>query len=128
VEVLKNRIVIVLGILNVIFLLIAVNSCSQSRKYIDVKHKEEIKRYDAEQELNKVSNDKLEIEDKMRKVEEALSQAGAAVESSQKMLLQEQLVNKSLKAEIEKLRRLNDALEQDLKNTLVSGKSEKPKK
>jgi septal ring factor EnvC (AmiA/AmiB activator) len=128
VDVLKNRIVIVLGILNVIFLLIAVNSCSQSKKCLDVKHREEIMRYDAQQELNKVSNDKLAIEDKMRKVEGDLTQANASVETAQKALLQEQLINKSLKAEIEKVSRLKDALEQDLKNALVAGKSAQPKK
>jgi hypothetical protein len=128
VDVLKNRIVIVLGILNVIFMLIAVNSCSQSKKCIDAKHKEEIMRYDAQQELNKISRDKLSIEEKMRLAETSLSQATAAAETAQKALLQEQLVNKSLKVEIEKVSRLKDALEQDLKNALVSGKSEKPRK
>ena len=127
-EVLKNRIVIVLGILNVIFMLIAVNSCSQSKKCIDVKRKEEIKRYDAERELNKVSSDKSAIEDKIQKVETALSQASADAESAQKALLQEQLITKSLKAELEKVSRLKDALEQDLKNALVAGKSAQPKK
>jgi hypothetical protein len=128
VDVFKNRIVIVLGILNVIFLLIAVNSCTQGKKYLDVKRREEIKRYDAEQELNKIAGDKQAIESKMQKAEAALAQASADAETAQKALLQEQLINKSLKAEIEKVSKLKDALEQDLKNALVSGKSEKPKK
>jgi hypothetical protein len=128
VDVLKNRIVIVLGILNVIFLLIAVNSCSQSRKCIDVKRREEIKRYDAERELNKVSNDKLAVEEKLQQAETSLSQVSVTAETAQKSLLQEQMINKSLKSEIEKISRLKDALEQDLKNALVSGKAEKPKK
>ena len=127
-EALKNKVVIVLGILNVIFLLIAVDSCTKSKQCIAVKHKEEIMRFDAQQELSKVSSDKLAIEDKMLKAEAALSQANAATETTQKALLQEQLINKSLKAEIEKLSKLKDALELDLKNALVSGKSEKPKK
>jgi uncharacterized membrane protein YhiD involved in acid resistance len=128
VDALKNRIVIVLGVLNVVFLLIAVNSCSQCKKCIDVKRKEEIMRYDAERELNRVSNDKAAFEEKMLKAEAALTQASGAAESAQKAFAQEQLVNKSLKAEIAKLSRLKDALEQDLKNALGSGKSEKSKK
>ena len=127
-DALKNRIVIVLGVLNVIFLLIAVNSCSQSKKCIDVKRKEEIMRYDAERELNRVSSDKAAFEEKMLKAEAALAQASGAAESAQNALTQEQLVNKSLKAEIAKLSRLKDALEQDLKNALGSGKSEKSRK
>ena len=127
-DVLKNRIVIILGILNVIFLLVAVDSCTKSKKCIDVKRKEEIMRYDAEKELNKVTGDKLAAEDKVHKVEASLAQANSVLETAQKALLQEQLINKSLKSEIEKLSKLNNALEEDLKNALVSGKSEKPKK
>jgi hypothetical protein len=128
VDVLKNRLAVILGILNVIFLLVAINSCSQNRKIIDVKRKEEIKRYDAEKELNKISSDKLRIEDEMKKLVQETAQEKADLESAKKTLLQEQLVNKSLKGELEKLSKLKDALEQDLKNALVSGKSERPKK
>jgi hypothetical protein len=128
VEVLKNRIVIILGVLNVIFLLIAINSCSQSKRCISVKRSEEIKRYDAEQELNKIAAERSAIEAKLQKTESVLVEEKAAVESTQKTLLQEQLISKALKAELEKMRKLNDALEQDLKNALVSGKTEKPKK
>jgi len=128
VDLLKNRLVVILGILNVILLLVAVNSCSQSRMSIDVKRKEELKRYDAEKELNRLSGDKLKIEDSMKKLSGDMEQAKADLESAQKALLQEQLVNRSLKGELEKLSKLKDALEHDLKNSLVSGKSEKPKK
>ena len=127
-DVLKNRLAVILGILNVIFLLVAINSCSQNRKIIDVKHKEEIKRYDAEKELNKISSDKLRIEDEMKKLVQETAQEKVDLESAKKALLQEQLINKSLKGELEKLSKLKDALEQDLKNALVSGKSERPKK
>lgn len=127
-DVLKNRIVIILGILNVIFLLVAVNSCTQGKKCIDVKRREEIKRYDAEQELSKISNEKVSIEARIQKAEATLAEATATIETTQKALLQEQLVNKSLKTEIEKVSRLKDALEQDLKNALVAGKSAQPKK
>ena len=127
-EAFKNRVVVILGVLNIIFLLVAVNSCMQGKKCIDVKHKEEILRYDKEQELNKISNEKSAIEEKLRRAETDVTQGKASAETAQKALLQEQLVNKSLKAEIDKLSKLKDALEQDLKNALVSGKSEKPKK
>jgi hypothetical protein len=128
VDVLKNRLAVILGILNVILLLVAVNSCSQSRMSIDVKRKEELKRYDAEKELNKLSSDKLRIEDEMKKLSGEMAREKVDLESAQKALLQEQLINKSLKGELEKLSKLKDALEQDLKNALVSGKSERPKK
>jgi hypothetical protein len=43
-------------------------------------------------------------------------------------LVQEQLVNTSLKNEIVKISRLKDALEEDLKNALVAGKTDKNRK
>lgn len=127
-DVLKNRLAVILGILNVILLLVAVNSCSQYKKSIDVKGKAEVKSWEWEEKFNKVSGDKLLLEDAMKKFSQEMAQSKADVESAQKALLQEQLINKSLKGELEKLSKLKDALEQDLKNALVSGKSERPKK
>ena len=127
-EFLKNRVVVILGVCNIIFLLVAVNSCLQTRRYNDVKRNEEIRRFDAEQELNKITLAKTAVENKLQETEAALSQGAALLETTQKSLLQEQLINKSLKAELDKLRKLNSALEQDLKNTLGSGKSAKPEK
>ena len=110
----KNRIIIILAVLNVIFLLNTVDLYTKSKKCIAVKRKEEILRYDAEKDLNKVTNDKLVIESKMQKAEAAL--------------LQEQLINKGLNEQVDELSKLNEALKQDLKNAMVSGKSEKTKK
>jgi septal ring factor EnvC (AmiA/AmiB activator) len=121
VEALKNRVVIVLGIVTVIFFLVAVNSCMQSKKCLDVKHKEEILRYDKEQELNKISNEKNSIEEKLRKLETEMAREKTAAETTQKALLQEQLINKSLKVEIDKLSKSKEALKQELDKALVSG-------
>lgn len=124
-EFLKNRLVVVLGVCNIVFLLVAVQSCVQGKRYIAVKHNEEIKRYDAEKALNDVKQEKERLETALQKNEETLSQERADFEAAQKTLLQEQLINKSLKAEIDKLRKLNNALENDLKNAVVSGRAKK---
>jgi hypothetical protein len=42
--------------------------------------------------------------------------------------VQEQLVNQSLKEELQKVSKLKEALEEDLKEALVTGKSAKAKK
>lgn len=124
-EFLKNKVVIILGVCCLVLLLVAVQSCVQSNKCLQVKQKEEIKRYDAEKALNDVSQEKASLEAALRKAEATLTEERAAAETMQKTLLQEQLVNKSLKAEIDKLRKLNSALENDLKNAMVSGKAKK---
>lgn len=124
-EFLKNKLVVVLGICNIVFLLVAVQSCVQGRKYLAVKHGEEIKRYDAEKSLNDVKQEKDALEAALRKAEESFAGERAVFDAAQKTLLQEQLINQSLKAEIDKLRKLNSALENDLKNAVVSGKAKK---
>jgi len=128
VNVLKNKTVIVLGVLNVIFLFIAVNSSLESKKCIDVKRREELQRFDAEQELNKITGEKQAVEAKLKKLEAEFAQVSESADAAKKSLTQEQLVNQSLKSDLEKLRKLKEALEQDLKNALISGKTEKPRK
>jgi predicted nuclease with TOPRIM domain len=128
VDVLKNRLAVILGILNVILLLVAINSCAQSKKSIDVKKKAELQSWEWNDKFNKVSDAKTALEDSVKKLTGEMEQAKSDLESAKKALLQEQLINKSLKGELEKLSKLKDALEQDLKSALVSGKSERPKK
>ena len=125
---LKNKVVIILGVLNVIFLFVAVSKSLESKKCIDVKRREELQRFDAEQELNKISSEKKAVEAKLSKLEVDFEQVSASVDQAKKSLTQEQLVNQSLKVELEKLRKLKEALEQDLKNALISGKTEKSRK
>ena len=53
------------------------------------------------------------------------------MEATKKSLVQEQLISSSLKTELEKISKLKEALEEDLKEALVKGRSavsEKPKK
>ncbi|MCU0650633.1 MAG: hypothetical protein MUC52_00160 [Candidatus Omnitrophica bacterium] len=127
-DILKNRVAVILGVLCVILCLVSVNSCIQGRMGIDAKKKEELKRYDAEKELSKVSGDKALLEDTLRKIQQEMAQNKADLENAQKALLQEQLINKSLKNELDKVNKLKEALENDLKNALVSGKTDRPKK
>lgn len=125
---LKNKYLIGLGILNVIFLVAAANAMVQGKRCIDVKRREEIQRFDAEQELNKMTSEKQVIEIKLKKLESDFALVSAEAAQAKKSLTQEQLVNQSLKSELEKIRKLKDALEQDLKSALITGKTEKAEK
>ncbi|HOU37217.1 MAG TPA: hypothetical protein PK562_08120, partial [Candidatus Omnitrophota bacterium] len=91
-EFLKNKVVIILGACCIVLLLVAVQSCVQGNKYLKVKQKEEIKRYDAEKALNDVSQEKASLEAALRKAEAALAEERAALETTKKTLLQESLL------------------------------------
>ena len=128
---LRGRLVLVLGILSVIFLLLWVASCNDVRKFKVARDKEMNIRLESEQKLDEFTKQKTGLEDKINKVQQELAQEKAELQTTKKTLVQEQLISNSLKAELEKINRLKEALEEDLKDALVKGKfsaSEKTKK
>jgi septal ring factor EnvC (AmiA/AmiB activator) len=128
---LRGRLVLVLGILSVIFLLLWVASCNDVRKFKVARDKEMNIRLESEQKLDEFTKQKTGLEDKINKVQQELAQEKAELQTTKKTLIQEQLISNSLKAELEKISRLKEALEEDLKDALVKGKfsaSEKTKK
>jgi hypothetical protein len=130
-ENLKGRLGLVLGILNVIFLLLWVSSCNDVRKFKNARDKEMNTRLGFEEKLGEFTKQKTILEDKLNNIQQELAEGKAALESTKKSLIQEQLIANSLKSELEKISRLKEALEEDLKEALVRGKlsaSEKPKK
>jgi hypothetical protein len=130
-ENIKGRLVLILGILNLIFLLLWVTSCNDVHKYKLLRDKEMSSRLDSEQKLDEFMKQKSGLEEKFSKTQQELSEVKAELETDKKTLLQEQLVSHSLKAELEKISKLKEALEEDLKEALVKGRtaaSEKPKK
>jgi DNA repair exonuclease SbcCD ATPase subunit len=129
-EKLKGRLILILGILNVIFLLLWISSCNDVSKFKNARDKEMNIRLESEQKLDEFGKQKTSLEERINKVQQELSEDRAALEATKKSLVQEQLISKSLKSELEKISRLKEALEEDLKDALVKGKSsasDKPK-
>lgn len=127
----KGRLVLILGILNVIFLLFWVTSCNGARKFKSERYKEMDIRLDSEKKLEEFMKQKSSLEDKINKTQQELAEEKATLEATKKSLVQEQLISNSLKTELEKISKLKEALEEDLKEALVKGKSavsEKQKK
>ena len=130
-ENLKGRLVLILGILSVIFLLLWISSCNDVRKFRSAKDKEMNLRLDSEQKRDEYMKQKSSLEEKILKVESALDEEKATLDSTRKALSQEQMVSNSLKSELEKINKLKEQLENDLKNALIKNKAavpEKPKK
>jgi chromosome segregation ATPase len=105
-----------------------VNSCQQTDKFRKAKEKESSLRFDIEEKLNSAMNAKTSAEEKARRLEQSVEQLTAEIETTRKALVQEKMVNDSLKEEIVKINKLKDALEEDLKNALATGRADRNKK
>lgn len=122
-EAIKNRIILILGILIVILLVGALGSCMNARQLKTSREEEFSKRLTVEEKLNKFSAEKSAMEQKIGELEKQLAQEKTGHEVTQKALAQEQLISSSLKEELEKLNKLKETLEEDLKEALAaSGK------
>ncbi|MGE5197485.1 MAG: hypothetical protein ACM3IL_03155 [Deltaproteobacteria bacterium] len=127
-ESLKNRLILILGIMTVIFLTISIASCSDSRKQKVSRDKEILSRMNLEEKINNFTQEKQALDKKIANLNQELTAEKAAHETTEKALLQEQLVNQSLKEEVLKVTKLKEKLEEDLKEALVAAKSVQPKK
>lgn len=121
-ESIKNRLILILVVLTIIFFMGTIRSCSTARKLkvtLFELDKEKSASWDSEQKINELKKAKDAREKELTDVK-------AAHEITQKALLQEQLVSKSLKEELERVVKLKEKLEEDLKEALVqSGKSKR---
>jgi len=122
-EGLKNRLIIILGILTLIFFLGTISSCSNLSRLRKSRDKEIVSRLDLEEKMSKILQEKSASDDKLNNATKALQEEGAAYEATKKALFQEQLVSQSLKEEMQKVVKLKEALEEDLKNALVRCKA-----
>ncbi|MBU4078206.1 hypothetical protein KKE85_01150 [Patescibacteria group bacterium] len=118
-ENIKNRVIIILAILSIIFLMGAIRSCSAGKKLkttlIEL-DKEKAISWDSQQQMNELKKEKAALAKESEDTK-------AENETTKKALLQEQLVSESLKEELQKVTKLKETLEDDLKDALVKGKS-----
>jgi len=124
-EGLKNRVILILGILSVIFFVSTIGSCSNAGRQRQARDKEMVTRLELEEKMSKFSQEKAGLEEKLQAAEKQLQEEKTAHEATQKSLRQEQLVGQSLKSELEKVTRLKETLEEDLKEALSKGKTSK---
>lgn len=121
-ESLKDRIILILSILTAIFFIGTVGSCGNTLRLRSSRDKEMALRLDSEEKINKFMQENQTLEKKLNDLTQELEAEKAGHQATQKALLQEQLVNQSLKEEIAKVTKLKEALEEDLKEALVTGK------
>lgn len=126
-EGLKNRVILILSILTLIFFIGTVGSCGNASRLKSSRDKEMATRLDLEEKMSKFAQEKAGIEENLKSANQGLEEEKAAHQATKKALLQEQLVNQSLKEELQKVVKLKEALEEDLKEALVTGKKTKAK-
>ncbi len=124
-ESVKNRVILILGILTIIFFMGTLGSCNSIGRLKTIRDKEMALRLDSEEKMNKLMQDEAAMEEKLNKATQELEEEKVANQSNRKALMQEQLINQSLKEELEKISRLKEKLEENLKDALVTEKSSK---
>ena len=113
-ESIKKRITLILAILTAILFIGTINSCINVSRLRSELNKEKDARFDLEKGMGEFNKEKAAVEDKLKNFTQALEEEKAGHQATQKALLQEQLVNQSLKEELLKVTRLKEALEQGL--------------
>lgn len=126
-ENLKDRVILILGILTAIFFVGTIGSCSNAQRLKRSRDKEMVTRLDLEEKMNKFNQEKSALENKATGTAQQLEEEKNLHEATKKELLQEQLVNQSLNEELQKITKLKEALEEDLKEALIEGKASKAK-
>jgi septal ring factor EnvC (AmiA/AmiB activator) len=127
-EKLKNRLILGLVLLCVILIFGSANSCSSSRVQEKKWRDEMSRRLDAEEKASMLQQDEGKMNDRLRKSEASLQECGKTLDSTKKALQEEQAVNQNLRGEIDKLNKLKDALEADLKEALAKIPKQQPRK
>ena len=122
----KNRIILILSILSAILFISTLGSCNNAFRQKAARDKEMVTRLELEEKMSKFSREKTAADEKIKSLQKQSEEEKAANEVAKKALMQEQLVNQSLKDELSKVTKLKDTLEEDLKEALT-GKSTKSK-
>ncbi|MBU0503384.1 MAG: hypothetical protein ABH882_03320 [Candidatus Omnitrophota bacterium] len=118
-EDIRGKLFPILVLLTLIFFITTVKSCSGINKQKNMKDKEMYARLEAEEKLQDVKKGwdlQLIVKDKELKDEKS------AHEATKNLLDQERLINKDLKEELDKVTKVKEVLEEELKDVLVNSK------
>jgi len=100
---LKNRIVIILAVLSAVFFFGTLSSCNSAMRQKAGRDKEMAARLQLEEKMNKFSQERSALEERAKAKEKEAEEVKAALEESKRVLAQEQLVNQSLRDELQKV-------------------------
>jgi serine phosphatase RsbU (regulator of sigma subunit) len=119
-EAIKARVILILAILTAIFIFTTIGANSTAAKYKSKLDNEIAARMGSEEKLAGFSKEKTAWQADLQNIQLQLEGEKAANEATKKALAQEQLINQSLRDELEKITKLKEKLEENLKEALVS--------
>ena len=122
---LKNRILIILAILSSVFFFCTLSSCNSAMRQKAGRDKEMAARLQLEEKMNKFSQERSALEEKVKAKEKEAEEVKVTLEAAKQVLVQEQLVNQGLKEELQKVTKLKETLDEELRQALVNGKKTK---
>ena len=113
----KNRIVIVLAVVALIFAILWFNTARTVERQKSRVTSEAALRYELEEKTAKLEKEKSNLADQLKHTKAQLDEQKAELEETKKTLSQEQVAEQALKVELERVTRLKESLEKDFKNT-----------
>lgn len=120
----RGKLFPIMVLLTLVFLVTTVRSCGTIQKQKSLKEKEMSAKLDAEEELSEIKKSRdvqILVKDK------ELQDEKNSHEATRRILDQERLVNKELRSELDKITKVKEVLEEELKDVLVSSKSKNKK-
>lgn len=118
-EEVKNRIILIVGILCLILFFWAIGTSSELSKQKKNLQNEIRKRLGFEEQNTIFLEERPVLEEQIKQLNSQLEQEKEEHAKTKKAFSGEQLANESIKEELEKVTRLKEALEDDLKEALI---------
>ncbi len=106
----KNKVFLFSVILNFSLFILALTSCSETQRQKNLAEKEIFNRMEFEEQKQKAEEDKLAVEESMKSLTKQLEEEKASHELTKRTLEQEQLLNKGLKQELNKVTKTRDKI------------------
>lgn len=118
-EGIKNRIIIILSILVVIFFISTISAKINVRRLNKALQNKSDALFESDKKLDLVLKEKATLEEEKKSLLAQLEANSKEFEQIKKDLQVERLMTKALKDELEKMTRLKEKLEEDLKEALM---------
>jgi len=121
----KNRVVIILSGLALVLLVFNICSCVNAHNQSSARKKEMFQRMELEEKSGKLALENANTAGKLKELQKQLEQEATANLETKKILTQEQLMNNSLKEDLQKLNKAKETLEEELRKQLAFNKKAK---
>lgn len=115
----KNIVVIVLSAVALIFFLLWLKTISEVSKQKDIVTRKSAAFMDLEEKNAKLEKERFSLSEELKAAHAQLAQEKAEHSQTEKTLSQEQVAGQVLKVELERVTRLKESLEKDIKEVLA---------